>query len=83
MFSKRSFNSISLATDTPSLVTVGAPKERSNTTLRPLGPKVVLTASAKTFTPRTMRERASSPKYTCFAAMFIFLVLIEPDEHQD
>ena len=32
-------NSISLATDTPSLVTVGAPKDLSNTTFLPFGPK--------------------------------------------
>ena len=30
---------------------VGAPKERSNTTLRPFGPRVTLTASANTLTP--------------------------------
>jgi hypothetical protein len=40
MFCSLSLSSISLATDTPSLVTVGAPKERSSTTLRPLGPRV-------------------------------------------
>ena len=59
MFMSLSFSSISLATDTPSLVTVGAPKERSSTTLRPLGPRVVLTALARIFTPSTMRARAS------------------------
>src|SRR5690606_33120552 len=74
MFSNLSFSSISLATETPSLVTVGAPNERSRTTLRPLGPSVVLTAFARTFTPRTMRTRASSPKYTCLAAMFDSLI---------
>jgi hypothetical protein len=37
MFSNVSLSSISLATDTPSLVMVGAPKERSSTTLRPSG----------------------------------------------
>ena len=41
------FSSISLATDTPSLVTVGAPKLFSSTTLRPLGPRVTLTALAR------------------------------------
>ena len=55
MFWNLSFSSISLATETPSLVTVGAPKERSSTTLRPLGPRVTLTASARMFTPSTMR----------------------------
>ena len=64
-----SFSSTSLATETPSLVTVGAPKERSSTTLRPLGPRVTLTALARMLTPSTSLARASSPKLTCFAAM--------------
>ena len=51
MFSNRSLSSISFATETPSLVIVGAPKLRSSTTLRPLGPRVTLTALASTFTP--------------------------------
>ena len=55
MFWSLSLSSISLATDTPSLVTVGAPKQRSSTTLRPLGPSVTLTALARMFTPSTMR----------------------------
>jgi hypothetical protein len=46
MFSNASASSISLATVTPSLVTVGAPNFFSMTTLRPLGPSVTLTASA-------------------------------------
>ena len=71
MFWSLSFSSISLATDTPSLVTVGAPKERSSTTLRPLGPRVTLTALARMFTPSTMRARASPPKITSFAAMLL------------
>jgi hypothetical protein len=37
MLANLSFSSISLATETPSLVTVGPPKERSSTTLRPSG----------------------------------------------
>ena len=69
MFSSLSFSSISLATETPSFVTVGAPKERSRTTLRPLGPSVTLTALARMFTPLTIFARASSPKITCLAAM--------------
>jgi hypothetical protein len=44
MFMKRSSNSISFATDTPSFVTVGPPNDLSKTTLRPLGPIVTLTA---------------------------------------
>ena len=55
MFSNLSFSSISLATETPSLVTVGEPKLRSSTTLRPFGPSVILTAFARMLTPRTMR----------------------------
>ena len=55
MFWSLSLSSISLATETPSLVTVGAPKQRSSTTLRPLGPSVTLTALARMFTPSTMR----------------------------
>jgi hypothetical protein len=55
MFSNLSLSSISLATETPSLVTVGAPKDLSRMTLRPFGPSVTLTASARTFTPASMR----------------------------
>jgi len=54
MFSNLSFSSISLATETPSLVTVGAPNERSSTTLRPFGPSVTFTASARMFNPWTI-----------------------------
>ena len=66
MFSNLSFSSISLATDTPSLVTVGAPNERSSTTLRPFGPSVTLTALARMFTPATISVRASSSKRDVF-----------------
>ena len=69
MFSNLSASSISLATDTPSLVIVGAPKLFSSTTLRPFGPSVALTALARTFTPRSMRARASSEKRISLAAM--------------
>ncbi len=55
MFWSLSLSSISLATETPSLVTVGAPNERSRITLRPLGPSVTLTALARMLTPSTMR----------------------------
>jgi hypothetical protein len=44
MFSYLSSSSISLATVTPSLVIVGAPNFFSRMTLRPLGPRVALTA---------------------------------------
>ena len=46
MFSIGSLSSISLATVTPSLVTVGEPNFLSMMTFRPLGPRVTLTASA-------------------------------------
>ena len=71
MFSNLFSNSISLATDTPSFVTVGAPKLLSKTTLRPLGPNVTFTASAKVFTPLTIKLRASAPNLTSLAAIFI------------
>ena len=69
MFSNLSFNSISFATDTPSLVTVGAPKDLSRTTLRPLGPKVVFTALARMLTPATSFFLALSPNFTSFAVI--------------
>ena len=62
MRSKGSSRSISLATETPSLVMVGAPHFLSRTTLRPLGPRVTLTVSARRFRPRYMPRRASSSK---------------------
>ena len=61
MFSSGSFSSISLATVTPSLVIVGEPNFLSRTTLRPLGPSVTLTASARAFTPRRIACREFSP----------------------
>src|SRR5438128_7574878 len=69
MFSNLSASSISFATVTPSLVTVGAPHDFSRTTFRPRGPSVTVTASARTLTPRRTLVRASSPNRTIFAAM--------------
>src|SRR6476646_9542876 len=69
MFSNLSLSSISLATVTPTLVIRGAPKLLSMTTLRPLGPSVTLTASARMSTPRRMRSRASRLNFTSLAAM--------------
>ena len=71
MFSNLSSNSISFATDTPSLVIVGPPNDLSNTTLRPLGPNVTFTASASMFTPLSIFARASLPNNTSFAAIFM------------
>src|SRR5690625_7346729 len=48
--------------DTPSLVIVGAPHFFSSTTLRPLGPRVTLTVSARVLSPRSIPRRASSSK---------------------
>src|SRR5262252_2551604 len=76
MFSNLSLSSISFATDTPSLVTVGAPKLFSSTALRPLGPRVALTAFASTFTPLNMRWRASSLNLTSLAAIVVILQLL-------
>ena len=69
MFSNLSASSISLATVTPSLEMRGAPNDLSSTTLRPLGPSVTLTASARISTPRKSRARASSENLTSLAAM--------------
>src|SRR5215470_15522264 len=70
MFSNLSESSISLATVTPSLVMRGAPNDLSSTTLRPLGPSVTLTASARMLTPRSILSRASPENLTSLAAIF-------------
>src|SRR5208282_5874167 len=70
IFSNLSLSSISFATDTPSLVIVGAPKLRSSTTLRPFGPSVTLTAFDRMFTPLIILLRTFSPKRTSLAAIF-------------
>src|SRR5215217_7811457 len=69
MFSNLSASSISLATVTPSLVIRGAPKLLSSTTLRPLGPSVTLTASARVVTPLSILVRASVENFTSLAAI--------------
>src|SRR6266568_1526630 len=58
MFSNLFSSSISLATVTPSLVIVGEPKLFSMTTLRPFGPSVTFTASARVLTPLRIASRA-------------------------
>ena len=55
---------MSLATVTPSLVMRGAPNDLSSTTLRPFGPSVTFTASARMSTPRNILLRASVPNLT-------------------
>src|SRR5215217_3718613 len=82
MFSNLSASSTSLATVTPSLVIRGAPKLLSSTTLRPFGPSVTFTASARMSTPRSIRSRAFAPNLTSFAAMSrssLFLLRGGPD----
>src|SRR5262249_42617619 len=69
MFSYLSSSSISLATVTPSLVTVGEPKDFWMMTLRPLGPRVTLTARASLATPRRIASRASWSNAICLALM--------------
>src|SRR5208283_1094807 len=75
IFSNLSSSSISLATVTPSLVTVGAPKLFSNTTFRPLGPSVTVTASARILTPLRIFSRDSCPKRSIFAGMILLPLL--------
>src|SRR6267143_4006424 len=69
MFSISSSSSISLATVTPSFVTVGLPNFLSMTTFRPLGPRVTFTASASWSTPRFKRARASTLNSRYLAAI--------------
>ena len=71
MFSNGSSSSMSRAIVTPSLVIVGAPNFLSSTTLRPLGPSVTLTASARRSTPRLRERRAVSSKMSCLATYVI------------
>src|SRR5579862_5859832 len=72
MFSNTSGSSISLAIVTPSLVIVGEPNFLSSTTLRPFGPSVTFTASARMFAPRSSARRALSSNTSCFAAIIKF-----------
>src|SRR6516162_3859269 len=72
MFSNLFSSSISLATVTPSLVTRGAPNDLSSTTLRPLGPSVTRTASARMSIPCNILSRASVENFTSLAAI-VFL----------
>jgi hypothetical protein len=50
-----------------------APNDLSITTLRPFGPSVTFTASARMSTPRRMRSRASRLNFTSLAAMLATL----------
>ncbi len=73
MFSIGSSNSISFATVTPSLVTVGAPNFLSITTFLPFGPRVTFTASASWSSPFFKEVRASALKSMSFAAILTYL----------
>ena len=72
MFSNLSSSSISLATVTPSLVTVGAPKLFSSTTLRPLGPKRHRHGVGQNidplldFLPRILRKANNFGRHSCY-----------------
>src|SRR5439155_15779942 len=55
------------------LVMVGLPYFLSMTTLRPLGPKVALTAAAMMLTPRSRAARPSSLNRTCFGILVLLL----------
>ena len=69
MFWIGSLSSISLATETPSLVTLGAPNFLSMTTLRPLGPRVTFTALASASTPACSSFRAAVSKVISFGML--------------
>ena len=72
MFSNLFLSSISLATVTPSLVERGDPKLFWMTTLRPLGPRVTLTALARASTPARISARALERNLISLADM-VFL----------
>src|SRR5260370_394999 len=80
MFSKGCSSEISLATVTPSWVTVGEPNFLSRATLRPLGPRVALTASAIRSIPFLSDRRASSSNTSCFAIEIILPFRIDQSE---
>ena len=76
MFSNGSLTSISLAMVTPSLVMTGLPNFLPSTTLRPLGPSVILTVSASVSIPAHSALRASSPCLIIFAIILISFSLL-------
>src|SRR3990167_6602657 len=71
-FSNLSAKTTLLATVTPSLVIMGI-LNSSMTTLRPLGPSVTLTASAKVLIPR---RNASRAKILNFISLLIVAVIL-------
>src|ERR1051326_1088409 len=83
MFSNRSSSWISFATVTPSLVTMGAPQDFSIMTLRPFGPRVTVTESARRFTPLRIFSRASLPNLRLFAAIVVISLMSAFDDAED
>ena len=81
MFSNGSSSSISLAMVTPSLVMVGAPNFFSRTTLRPLGPRVTLTALASLSTPGLQRAARVVVELQDLGQLLALLVLADVGEH--
>src|SRR4051794_27842724 len=82
MFWNLSSSSISLATVTPSLVTVGAPHDFSITTLRPRGPSVTLTALASVLSPSAIFCRALASNRISLAAIRSLLVSLLRDDRE-
>src|SRR5258708_7800876 len=58
---------------------VGAPHDFSRTTLRPFGPSVTVTVSARTRTPVSILLRASSLNLTILAGMVVVPSLVFDD----
>ena len=79
IFSNGSSSSISFAIVTPSLVIKGAPNFLSSTTFLPLGPRVILTVSAITFTPFSSAFLASSPYLICLAILVLLITQRLPE----
>src|SRR6266513_3135917 len=75
MFWKWFSSSISLATVTPSWVTVGAPHFLSMATFRPRGPSVTLTAFARASIPLLSWRRASASKIRSLAGIHVLQLL--------
>src|SRR6266481_7590180 len=70
-----------LAEIVPTWAMTGAPNFFSITALRPLGPRVIFTASARAFTPRKIAWRDASPVTICFAiSCFLLMILVRTAE---
>src|SRR6516165_10566793 len=80
MLASLSSSSISLATVTPSLVTVGEPHDFSMMTFRPRGPSVTLTVLARMLSPLAMLWRALCEKTISLAAIVVSLSLLNHGE---